>query len=285
MLIDLFREHLDALARRKELLSSWFEDKREYLLKSHQLEGLLIMAAGDGKRMKSPGKPKPLLDYHGRPLIEHILEPALMQFDRQDVMVMIQGDDSFAELQKHLDDKGVTVLYQASSVAKGYLSAFIKEFYLHWNSNVLRQYRKLAIFPADIVFEKEPDFKGMLSHMDNRNLVLVMANQEGSEGRMLLKKGHGDEKAGWLEDFRAGKLKESQKFEPAVHTGGFLINTDLLYNPLKLSPPVLAFLANKGSIAAKKIGYYFIDGKFEGINTPEDLSRKPEWEINKPLAP
>jgi len=98
--------------------------------------------------------------------------------------VMIQGDDSFAELQKHLDDKGVTVLYQASSVAKGYLSAFIKEFYLHWNSNVLRQYRKLAIFPADIVFEKEPDFKGMLSHLDNKDLVLVMANQEGSDGRI-----------------------------------------------------------------------------------------------------
>jgi len=297
MLLELFREHLDALSGRRESPPVLAEDKRAHLAKSHQLEGIIIMAAGDGKRMDSQNTPKSFLNYQGKRLIGHILEPALMQFDKRDAMVMIREDDSFHDLQRHLDDKGVTVLYQASDSVDGYLAAFLKEFYFHWSSKILRQYGKLLVFPADIVFKKEPDFRDMLSYLDKKDFMLVMARQEGSEGKMFLKKGFGNEKSGWLEDFRIGEQesKEVQGYEPAVHTGGFVIDTDLLYNPLKLVPLVLAFLNNNGSIAAKKyfhslnpfpsVGYYFIDGQFEGVNTPEDLARKPRWEINKPQAP
>jgi hypothetical protein len=297
-MLDLIAEHLKAkvngfLSHNKiELHPAAI---RKNFRDMHLLNGVVIAAAGNGSRMGSLTEqtPKAMLDYQGKPLIDHTLDHCLEQWhDPRDVMVMIRDPQyskyaHFEEMDAHIFVKGAKILYQGSDHKDNFLLAFLKEFYLGESSEAMRKYGQLTIIPADVVFEK-PDVTSWSRSLGICDVSLLVSRQQDDYGRMWLKRGPGRKDSGCLKDFSICKPEDYSKapppgYEIATHTGGFIINTDLFYNPVKMAAVMAAFGLNRGSIAAQKrdvlgvnpffpsIGYSYIDGNFKGFNTPEDL--------------
>lgn len=233
---------------------------------------IIILAAGQGKRMNNPDQAKVMTELAGKPLIDYVLdvverlEPDKLSIvvghQKQSVINFIMSKDIEAEFVE-----------QKERLGTGHACLQTEEVFNDYDGNVLILAGDVPLIQADTLLHF------ISNHFENLSDVSVLStlipNPTGY-GRIIR-----DENLNFIGIVEEKDANQTQKQIQEINSGVFLLNSKLLFSSLKkvknnnaqkeyYLTDIIEILKNEG-----KNVFAFPDADYkeiQGINTVEDLS-------------
>ena len=183
--------------------------------------GIIILAAGEGKRMKS-GRPKVVHSLGGKPLLAYVLETARRLKPKKLAVVVGHGAE---EVKKECGDSAITWVHQEKQLGTGHAVGCTGKIFEGFSGEVL-------ILSGDVPLISKESLLGLLRCHREQNAVLTLVSASLAEpagyGRVL-RDGKGS-LLGIVEERDAGE-KEKQIRE--INAGIYAASARFLFDALK----------------------------------------------------
>ncbi len=238
---------------------------------------VIILAAGEGKRMNNPKLAKVMNKIDGLPLIAHVLNKLkFLKINRKVVIVGYNKDSVIEYLNSQYDD--IMIVEQAIQLGTGHAVAQAKEIFNDIDEDIL-------ILCGDVPNLSENTIKNFINeHIKNNSLISVLSTTTGNPkgyGRIL--RNENNDFIGIVEEKDAD---EEQKLISEINSGVFLVNSKLLFNSLSrvsnsnaqgeyYLTDIIEILRNDG-YNTYAFNLAQID-ELQGVNTVEDLKKAEEF--------
>lgn len=253
---------------------------------------VVILAAGLGKRMKSPNKPKVMFELAGKPLIQYVIELAcklkanriipIVGHHREVVINFIE--DLVSSLPCPTEGGSTELPNGSEDISNAVIDFAVQEEQLGTGHAVMQTEKLLKdfdgevlILSGDVPFLKYSTVSKLVSehffHGNNATMLTAVFSNPSGYGRIIR-----DEQNNFVkiveEKDADEKIKKIKEINPAI----YIVNAKLLFNSLKKITPennqkeyyltdIFHFIPNE------KIGTVTVDDEIEvtGINSIEQL--------------
>jgi len=189
-----------------------------------------ILAAGLGKRMKSPDKPKVMFEINGRPMIDYVVELAFKT--GADIVVPIVGhhrEQVIDFLNNKYKGKDIQYAVQAKQHGTGHAVMQTEDSLGNFDGEIL-------ILSGDVPLLKfETVEKLIAEHFDNNNtatLLTTVFNDSHGYGR-IVRDANGNFQKIVEEKDASEEEKQIKEINPAI----YIVNGNALYHALKQITP------------------------------------------------
>ena len=183
--------------------------------------GVILLAAGLGKRMKS-GLPKVLHPLGGKPLLLHPLETARSLNPKKIAIVVGHGAQA---VKQTCGDNGVTWVFQKKPLGTGHAAGCTREIFRDFSGDIL-------ILSGDVPLISQDTLLGLLRHHREKNAALTLLtaflDQPSGYGRIL--RDDREELIGIVEERDAA---EPEKKIKEINAGVYAVSPQFLYAALK----------------------------------------------------
>ena len=236
----------------------------------------IILAAGKGKRMKNPDKPKVLFELNNKPLIEYVIELAL-SLD-SDIIVPVVGNHKqkvieFINERFKNDISKIKFAHQDKQLGTGHAVNVTKKYFENYNGDIL-------ILSGDVPLLSKATVDRFIDyHKKNgfdASLLSAIMSEPAGYGRIIR-----DEQGRFI-DIREDKdASDEEKKIREINSGIYLINCRYLFEGITTLKSdnaqqeyyltdIFKYFKDNGL----KIGALPVDDniQIEGINTIEQLA-------------
>ena len=183
--------------------------------------GVIILAAGEGKRMKS-GLPKVLHCLGGKPLLLHALKTAQSLNPKRIAVVVGHGA---AEVKQACADNGISWVFQQRQFGTGHAVSCTREIFQDFSGDLL-------ILSGDVPLISRDSLLALLRHHREHNATLTFLTaflaQPSGYGRIL--RNEKEELIGIVEERDAAEPERKIK---EVNAGIYVVSTRFLYTALE----------------------------------------------------
>ena len=269
--------------REQELAELLMKVKKQENAKEKKL-AVVILAAGLGKRMKSPDKPKVMFEIGGRPMINYAVELAFkIKADKVVPIVGNHREQVMGFLSKKFEGRKIEYAIQEEQLGTGHA--------VMQTENLLKDFEgEVLILSGDVPLLKYETLQKLIDeHSSNNNyasLLTTIFNNPIGYGKIVR-----DEKGNFLKIVEEKDSNEEEKKINEINPAIYIINSKILFDALKKITPnnnqqeyyltdIFHF------IPKEKTGTVVTDDELEvtGINSIEQLkeieSRMP-WKNEK----
>ena len=269
--------------REQELAELLMKVKKQENVKEKKL-AVVILAAGLGKRMKSPDKPKVMFEIGGRPMINYAVELAFkIKADKVVPIVGNHREQVMGFLSKKFEGRKIEYAIQEEQLGTGHA--------VMQTENLLKDFEgEVLILSGDVPLLKYETLQKLIDeHSSNNNyasLLTTIFNNPIGYGKIVR-----DEKGNFLKIVEEKDSNEEEKKINEINPAIYIINSKILFDALKKITPnnnqqeyyltdIFHF------IPKEKTGTVVTDDELEvtGINSIEQLkeieSRMP-WKNEK----
>jgi UDP-N-acetylglucosamine diphosphorylase/glucosamine-1-phosphate N-acetyltransferase len=241
---------------------------------------IIILAAGQGKRMKNPDIPKVLAELNSKPLISYVLDVSL-QLNPTKICTIIGHKKELVEDYLKNNYSSVEVAYQLEQLGTGHAVMQANGNLTNFDGNVL-------ILCGDVPLLQAKTIDTFINNHQNygANLSVLTAVTENPTGYGRIVRNEAGEFYKITEEKDANEFIKKIK---EINSGIFLVNSRLLFDALGkisntnaqgeyyLTDIVEVFVKEKLKCAAF-IGVSF--DELQGINSPDDLERATKYMNN-----
>ena len=183
--------------------------------------GIIILAAGEGKRMKS-GRPKVVHSLGGKPLLAYVLETARRLKPKKLAVVVGHGAE---EVKKECGDSAVTWVLQEKQLGTGHAVICTGKVFEGFSGEVL-------ILSGDVPLISKESLLGLLRCHREQNAVLTFVSASLAEpagyGRVLR-----DDKGSLLGIVEERDASEKEKQIREINAGIYAASARFLFDALK----------------------------------------------------
>ncbi len=183
--------------------------------------GVIILAAGEGKRMKS-GRPKVVHSLSGKPLLAYVLETARRLKPKKLAVVVGHGAE---EVKKECGDSAITWVHQEKQLGTGHAVGCTGKIFEGFSGEVL-------ILSGDVPLISKESLLGLLRCHREQNAVLTFVSASLAEpagyGRVLR-----DDKGSLLGIVEERDASEKEKQIREINAGIYAASARFLFDALK----------------------------------------------------
>lgn len=183
--------------------------------------GVIILAAGEGKRMKS-GRPKVVHSLGGKPLLAYVLETARRLKPKKLAVVVGHGAE---EVKKECGDSAITWVHQEKQLGTGHAVGCTREIFRNFSGDLL-------ILSGDVPLISKESLLGLLRCHRKQNAVLTFVSASLAEpagyGRVLR-----DDKGSLLGIVEERDASEKEKQIKEINAGIYAASARFLFDALK----------------------------------------------------
>ena len=183
--------------------------------------GVIILAAGEGKRMKS-GRPKVVHSLGGKPLLAYVLETARRLKPKKLAVVVGHGAE---EVKKECGDSAITWVHQEKQLGTGHAVGCTGKIFEGFSGEVL-------ILSGDVPLISKASLLGLLRCHREQNAVLTFVSASLAEpagyGRVLR-----DDKGSLLGIVEERDASEKEKQIREINAGIYAASARFLFDALK----------------------------------------------------
>lgn len=187
----------------------------------------VIMAAGQGKRMKNPDKSKVMYELNGKPMIRYVVELALKA--DSDIIIPIVGHQKQSVMDflkdKFSDESGkIKFAFQDQQLGTGHAVMQTKELLKNFDGNVL-------ILSGDVPLLKFETIRKFLSFHEENNfdasLISAILEDPSGYGRVLR------DNDGNFYDIREHKDCSTEELKcKEMNSGIYIVDSKILFEAL-----------------------------------------------------
>lgn len=238
---------------------------------------IVILAAGQGKRMKNPEIPKVLAELNSKPLLSYVLDVS-SKLNPNRIITIIGHKKELVEDYLSKYNSSVEVAYQLEQLGTGHAVMQASEKLANFDGNVL-------ILCGDVPLLQTKTIETFTQNHNNfgADLSVLSAVTENPTGYGRIVRNEAGEFYRITEEKDANEYVKKIK---EINSGIFLVNSKLLFEALNkisnsnaqgeyyLTDIVEVFVKEKLKCAAF-IGVSF--DELQGINSPEDLERAAKY--------
>lgn len=228
-LTDTNFNNKNSLFREQELAELLNKVKKAGEMSDKKL-AVAILAAGLGKRMKSPDKPKVMFEINNRPMIDYVVELAFKV--NADVVVPIVGHHR-EQVIDFLDNKftGKDIQYAVQEVQHGTGHAVMM------TEEILKDFDgEILILSGDVPLLKFETVEKLISeHFNNNNtatLLTTVFNDSYGYGRIVR-----DNNGKFLKIVEEKDATEEEKKIKEINPAIYIVNSKALFDALKRITP------------------------------------------------
>ncbi len=238
---------------------------------------VVILAAGQGKRMGNPAQAKVLADLNGKPLLGYVLEQSSRLLATTTVVIVGHQREAVAGFVAQAYPQAVCVV-QDKQLGTGHAVMQTAPFLAHTDTDVL-------ILSGDVPLLKHTSLEGLLSHHRSTRAVatVVTANVPNPFGYGRILK---DAQGKLVAIVEHKDATEEQREISEINSGIYLVRSEALYPALErvgntnaqgefyLTDIVGILQKDNNHIESWCVPHW---EEVHGINTVDDLQRA--WEI------
>lgn len=235
---------------------------------------IIILAAGQGKRMKNPELPKVLVELSGKPLIGHVIEQALKLKPKKIVNIIGHFREKVIDYVDGLDINDNSYAVQEEQLGTGHAVNMAKPNLLDFNGDILILCGDVPLLQSNTLYSfiKEHNKSGSLLSVltaDTSNPFgygRIIRGEDGSLEKIVEQKDATEEEA---------KTKE-------INSGVYVVSSNYLFNSLAkvksnnaqneyYLTDIVKIINEEGHKvnAIKGVGF----DELMGVNSPEDLEK------------
>lgn len=238
--------------------------------------GVIILAAGEGKRMKSD-IPKVLHKVAGYPMLKFVIDTSL-ELKPEKIIVVI---GKYAEkVKEEITEEGLKFIVQEPQLGTGHAVSVCKE--------EIKDLDSVLILYGDVPLISKKTLIAFLEKIKNYSggIIAMKLDNPGSYGRVVVDKNE----VILIREYR--DADESEKKIKLVNTGIICYKSQILLNALKLLSPTNDqneyYLTDVVEIIRKENGkstYYIADNviEFSGVNDKKALAKLSSIVIKKKM--
>ena len=237
---------------------------------------VVILAAGLGKRMKSPDKPKVMFEICGKPMIQYVVELA-MKVNAEKIIPIVghHREQVISLLDNLFPEEGIEYAVQAEQNGTGHAVMQTENILNNFDGEVL-------ILSGDVPMLKLETVQKLINeHFDNKNDATLLTTEfKDSSGYGRIVRDENGHFAKITEDKDASEdEKKIKEINPAI----YIVNSKLLFDALRQITPennqkeyYLTDIFN--FIPKDKIGTVVTNDELEvtGVNSIEQLKEMEE---------
>ncbi|HEY3251531.1 MAG TPA: sugar phosphate nucleotidyltransferase [Ignavibacteria bacterium] len=267
------------LARREQELAGLMKSVKQVEGMAEKKFAVVILAAGLGKRMKNPGRPKVMFEILGKPMIEYVVDLAFKV--NADKVVSIVGHHRelvIDFLNAKFQGKNIEYAIQDEQLGTGHAVMQTEEILKDFDGEIL-------ILSGDVPLLKFETVQKLIDeHFSNNNaatLLTTVFNDANGYGRIVR-----DEKGKFVKIVEDKDASEEEKKINEINPAIYIVNSKVLFDSLKKISPnnqqkeyyltdIFHF------IPKEKTGTVVTDDELEvtGVNSIEQLAEM-ENELN-----
>jgi bifunctional UDP-N-acetylglucosamine pyrophosphorylase / glucosamine-1-phosphate N-acetyltransferase len=191
---------------------------------------VVILAAGLGKRMNSPDKPKVMFEINGRPMIDYVVQLAFKV--NADVVVPIVGhhrEQVIDFLNEKYKGKEIKYAVQAEQLGTGHAVMQTEDILKDFNGQVL-------ILSGDVPLLKFETVQNLINeHFDKGNsatLLTTVFNESYGYGRIVR-----DEKGNFSKIVEQKDASDEEQKIKEINPAIYIVDSKVLFNALKQITP------------------------------------------------
>ncbi|MFP4370481.1 MAG: sugar phosphate nucleotidyltransferase [Bacteroidota bacterium] len=239
---------------------------------------VVILAAGKGKRMKDPDKPKVLHELAGKPMIGRVLDTVMNVSPAKSIIIIGHKAEMVKEYVKSEDYPDVEFALQEEQLGTGHAVMQAAEILKDFDGYVL-------VLSGDVpLIRKDTLINFFTRHMERGAEVSVMStvvDDPAGYGRIIRSDPSTFERI--VEEKDAGS---AEKMINEINSGIYLVKKDLLFEALeKISnnnkqgeyylTDIIEILKNEGRRVEAFAAASFEE--LQGVNSPEDLKNAEDF--------
>jgi len=215
--------------REQELAELLMKVKKQENVKEKKL-AVVILAAGLGKRMKSPDKPKVMFEIGGRPMINYAVELAFkIKADKVVPIVGNHREQVMGFLSKKFEGRKIEYAIQEEQLGTGHA--------VMQTENLLKDFEgEVLILSGDVPLLKYETLQKLIDeHSSNNNyasLLTTIFNNPIGYGKIVR-----DEKGNFLKIVEEKDSNEEEKKINEINSAIYIINSKILFDALKKITP------------------------------------------------
>ena len=215
--------------REQELAELLMKVKKQENVKEKKL-AVVILAAGLGKRMKSPDKPKVMFEIGGRPMINYAVELAFkIKADKVVPIVGNHREQVMGFLSKKFEGRKIEYAIQEEQLGTGHA--------VMQTENLLKDFEgEVLILSGDVPLLKYETLQKLIDeHSSNNNyasLLTTIFNNPIGYGKIVR-----DEKGNFLKIVEEKDSNEEEKKINEINPAIYIINSKILFDALKKITP------------------------------------------------
>lgn len=185
---------------------------------------IVVLAAGLGKRMKNPQKPKVMFELCGKPMIDYVIELAVNLNPERIIIVVGHHKE---QVKNHLDDKyknKIEYAYQSQQLGTGHAVIQAKELLNSFEGDVL-------ILSGDVPLLKKKTIENLIKEHSDSNqyatLLTTTVEDAKSYGRIIC-----DASGNFLKIVEDKDASTEEKKINEINPAIYLINSKILLEAL-----------------------------------------------------
>lgn len=191
---------------------------------------VVILAAGLGKRMKSPDKPKVMFEICGKPMIQYVVELAMKVNPEKIIPIVGHHREQVISLIDNLfPDEEIQYAVQHEQNGTGHAVMQTEELLKNFDGEVL-------ILSGDVPMLKlETVQKLIAEHFENKNdaTLLTTVFKNGAGYGRIVRDGNGNFSEIVEDKDATDEQKKINEINPAI----YIVNSKVLFNALKQITP------------------------------------------------
>lgn len=238
---------------------------------------VVILAAGQGKRMNNPDLPKVLADLDGKPLLSYVLDVS-QSINAKEIITIIGHKKELVEEYLKNNYNSVKTAYQLEQLGTGHAVMQSAEQLKDFDGNVL-------ILCGDVPLLRTKTINTFIQNHNksNADLSVLSAITENPTGYGRIVR---DADGNFTKITEQKDASEEVKLIKEINSGIFLVDSKMLFEALNkisnknaqgeyyLTDIVEIFINdNKTCMAFAGVGF----DELQGINSPEDLARAAKY--------
>lgn len=235
---------------------------------------VVILAAGEGKRMKNPNLPKVLAPLKSKPLIGHVLHTALELSPEKIVLIIGHLKEAVIDYIKGMESKTIEYAVQERQLGTGHAVAQAEHALTNYEGNVL-------ILCGDVPLLSQKTLRRFIEEhaQANSDLSVLSADAPDPKGYgRIVRNDNGD----FIKITEEKDASDQEKKITEFNSGVFFVKSGLLFDALRqvsndnaqgeyYLTDIVDIARNRGnSTHAFKLADF---DELQGVNSPEDLKR------------
>lgn len=214
------------MARREAELAELMKSVKQKEGATYNQLAILILAAGLGKRMKSPDKPKVMFEVLGRPMIEYVAELAIRVNAEKVVAIVGHHKEQVIELLNNkFPQMKIDYAVQDQQLGTGHAVMQAESILKDFQGDVL-------ILSGDVPLLKYETIEKLINaHYDNNNVATLLTttfNRSDGYGRIVR-----DEKGNFLKIVEDKDATDDEKKIKEINPAIYVVDVKELFDSLK----------------------------------------------------